>query len=200
MALPAAKRHFPDVSTPTHEDFEMASQEANKIAGAVLMAGLIAMASGFVARALVHPTELKQLAFAVEKPDAPAAGQVAAAPVEVPPVTPLLAKADLAVGEASAKKCAACHTFDKGGPNRVGPNLFDVVGRKPGQVAGFAYSKPLAAVAEEWNYEHLNKYLNNPKAAIPGNKMAFAGIPKLDERAALIAWLRSKSDSPKPLP
>ena len=58
----------------------------------------------------------------------------------------------------------------------------------------------LAAVAEEWNYEHLNKYLNNPKAAIPGNKMAFAGIPKLDERAALIAWLRSKSDSPKPLP
>ncbi len=178
----------------------MASQEANKIAGAILMSGLIAMASGFIARSLVVPVELKQLAYAVEKPDAPAAGQVAAAPVAVPPISPLLAKADLAVGEASAKKCAACHTFDKGGPNRVGPNLYDVVGRKPGQVAGFAYSKPLMAVAEEWNYEHLNKYLNNPKATIPGNKMAFAGIPKPDERAALIAWLRSKSDSPKPLP
>jgi cytochrome c len=178
----------------------MASQEANKIAGAILMAGLIAMASGFIARTLVQPKELKELAFAVEKPDAPAGGQVAAAPVEVPPVTPVLAKADLAVGEASAKKCAACHTFEKGGPNRVGPNLWDVVGRKPGQVPGFAYSKPMMAVAEEWNYEHLNKYLNNPRVAIPGNKMAFAGIPKLEERAALIAWLRSKSDAPKPLP
>jgi cytochrome c len=178
----------------------MASQEANKIAGAVLMAGLIAMASGFIARSLVHPVQLKELAFAVEKPDAPAAAGQPAGPVEVPPVSPLLAKADLAAGEASAKKCAACHTFDKGGPNRVGPNLYDVVGRKPGQVAGFAYSKPMAAVAEEWNYEHLNKYLNNPKAAIPGNKMAFAGIAKLEERAALIAWLRSKSDAPKPLP
>jgi len=177
----------------------MASQEANKIAGAILMAGLIAMGSGFIARSLVHPTPLKELAFAVEKPDAPAA-QAAAAPAEVPPVTPLLAKADLAAGEASAKKCAACHTFEKGGPNRIGPNLFDVVGRKPGQVAGFAYSKPMASTPEDWNYEHLNKFLANPKAVVPGTKMAFAGIPKVEERAALIAWLRSKSDAPKPLP
>jgi cytochrome c len=179
----------------------MASQEANKIAGAILMSGLIAMASGFIARSLVHPVELKELAFAVEKPDAPAAGsQAAAAPAEIPPVAPLLAKADLAVGEAAAKKCAACHTFDKGGPNRVGPNLWDVVGRKPGSHPGFAYSKAMASVPEEWNYEHLNKYLANPKAEVPGNKMAFAGIPKIEERAAVIAWLRSKADAPKPLP
>jgi cytochrome c len=179
----------------------MASQEANKIAGAVLMAGLIAMGSGFIARSLVHPKELKELAFAVEKPDAPAAGaQAAAAPAEVPPVTPLLAKVDVAAGEAAAKKCAACHTFDKGGPNRVGPNLFDVVGRKPASQPGFAYSKPMASVGEEWNYEHLNKFLANPKAAVPGTKMAFAGIAKPEERAAIIAWLRGKSDSPKPLP
>lgn len=177
----------------------MASQEANKIAGAVLMAGLIAMGSGFIARSLVSPTPLKELAFAVEKPDAPAA-QSAAAPAEIPPIAPLLAKADLAAGEASAKKCAACHTFEKGGPNRVGPNLFDVVGRKPAQVAGFAYSKQMAATPEEWNYEHLNKFLANPKAAVPGTKMAFAGIAKPEERAALIAWLRGKSDAPKPLP
>jgi cytochrome c len=178
----------------------MASQEANKIAGAVLMAGLIAMASGFIARTLVNPKPLKELAFAVEKPDAPAAGQAAAAPAVVPPVAPLLAKADLAAGETSAKKCAACHTFDKGGQNRIGPNLFDVVGRKPGQVAGFAFSKQMAATPEEWNYEHLNKFLANPKAVVPGTKMAFAGIPKPEERAALIAWLRAKSDAPKPLP
>lgn len=178
----------------------MASQEANKIAGAVLMAGLIAMGSGFIARSLVHPAPLKELAFAVEKPDAPAGGQAAAAPAEVPPVTPLLAKADLAAGEASSKKCAACHTFGKGEPNRIGPNLFDVVGRKPGAVAGFAYSKPMASTAEEWNYEHLNKFLANPKASVPGTKMAFAGISKPEERAALIAWLRGKSDAPKPLP
>jgi cytochrome c len=178
----------------------MASQEANKIAGAVLMAGLIAMGSGFISRALIQPKELKELAFAVEKPDAPASGQAAAAPAEVPPITPLLAKADLAAGEASAKKCAACHTFDKGGPNRIGPNLFDVVGRKPAATPGFAYSKPMTTVSEEWNYEHLNKFLANPKAVVPGTKMAFAGISKADERAALIAWLRGKSDSPKPLP
>jgi len=177
----------------------MASLEMNKVAGAVLMAGLVAMASGFIARALVQPKELKELAFAVEKPDAPAA-QAAAAPAALPPISPLLAKADLAAGEASAKKCAACHTFDKGGPNRVGPNLWDVVGRKPASHAGFAYSKAMAAVAEEWNYEFLNKYLANPKTAVPGNKMAFAGISKPEERAALIAWLRSKADSPKPLP
>jgi cytochrome c len=177
----------------------MASQEANKIAGAILMAGLIAMASGFIARALVQPKPLKEPAFAVEKADAPAATQAAAAPVEIPPIAPLLARADLAAGEASAKKCAACHTFDKGGPNRVGPNLWDVVGRKPGQVAGFAYSKQMAA-AEDWSYEHLNKFLANPKATVPGTKMAFAGIARAEERAALIAWLRAKSDAPKPLP
>ena len=177
----------------------MASQEANKIAGAVLMAGLIAMGCGFIARALVHPTPLKELAFAVEKPDAPAA-QTAAAPVEIPPIAPLLAKADLAAGEASAKKCAACHTFAKGEPNRIGPNLYDVVGRKPGTHEGFAYSKPMTAQTEDWNYEHLNKFLANPKAAVPGTKMAFAGISKPEERASLIAWLRSKSDAPKPLP
>lgn len=178
----------------------MASQEANKIAGAILMSGLIAMASGFIARSLVHPVELKELAFAVEKPDAPAADTKGSAPAEVPPIAPLLAKADLALGEASAKKCAACHTFDKGGPNRVGPNLFDVVGRKPGAHEGFAYSKPMMTAGSDWNYEFLNKYLANPKTAVPGNKMAFAGIPKPEERAAVIAFLRSKSDSPKPLP
>jgi cytochrome c len=177
----------------------MASQEANKIAGAVLMAGLIAMASGFIARSLVHPKELKELAFAVEKPDAPAA-QAAAAPAELPPLAPLLAKSDLAMGEASAKKCAACHTFDKGGPNRVGPNLFDIVGRKPAAHAGFAYSKAMTGVGEEWNYEHLNRFLANPRTAVPGTKMAFTGIAKAEERAALIAWMRGKSDSPKPLP
>jgi len=148
----------------------------------------------------VNPTPLKELAFAVEKPDAPAAGAQAAAPAVIPPVAPLLAKADMAAGEASAKKCAACHTFDKGGANRIGPNLFDIVGRKPGQVAGFAYSKQMASTPEEWNYEHLNKFLANPKASIPGTKMAFAGIAKPEERAALIAWLRAKSDAPKPLP
>ena len=82
----------------------------------------------------------------------------------------------------------------------IAPCVLDIVGRKPGAVAGFAYSKPMASTAEEWNYEHLNKFLANPKASVPGTKMAFAGISKPEERAALIAWLRGKSDAPKPLP
>jgi len=177
----------------------MSNQDMNKITGAVLMAGLIAMASGFIARSLVHPAELPQLAYAVEKPDAPAA-TAAAAPEPLAPIGPLLATANLAAGEASAKKCAACHTFDKGGANRVGPNLWDVVGRKLAAHDGYAYSKQMAAAGGEWDYEHLNQFLQNPKGTVPGTKMAFAGIAKADERAALIAWLRSKADSPKPLP
>jgi cytochrome c len=177
----------------------MSSFEFNKIAGAILMAGLIAMAAGFIARSLVHPKPIEALAYAVEKPDAPASA-AAAAPAVLEPIAPMLAAANLAAGEASAKKCVACHTLDKGGKNGVGPNLWDVVQRKPGAVAGFAYSKNVGAVGDAWSYEALNKFLHNPKAAMPGTKMAFAGIAKAEERAALIAFLRGKSDSPKPMP
>jgi len=172
----------------------------NKIAGAVLFAGLIAMASGFVAELLVHPKMLKENVYVVAVPEA-AGAAASAAPKEIEPVAPLLAGADVAKGEAAAKKCVACHSFDKGGANKVGPNLFNVVGGHRAHMATFNYSNTLAAMKDQnWEYEDLNKFLANPKAVVPGTKMAFAGISSAKERAEVIAYLRSLSDSPKPLP
>jgi cytochrome c len=171
----------------------------NKIAGAVLFAGLIAMVSGFVAELLVHPKMLKENVYVVAVPEA--ASTAAAAPKEIEPIAPMLASADLAKGEAAAKKCVACHSFDKGGPNKVGPNLFNVVGGHRAHMATFSYSNTLAGMKDQnWEYEDLNKFLANPKAVVPGTKMAFAGISSAKERADVIAYLRSLSDSPKPLP
>ena len=103
-------------------------------------------------------------------------------------------------GENSAKKCAACHTFGKGEPNRVGPNLYGVVGRPKGTEGGFDYSAALKAKGGKWTVEDLNAFIANPKGFVPGTKMTFTGVPRGSERADVIAFLNSKSDSPAPLP
>ncbi|MEW5728715.1 MAG: cytochrome c family protein, partial [Pseudomonadota bacterium] len=115
------------------------------------------------------------------------------------PIEPLVAAASAEAGEAASKVCKACHTFDEGGANRVGPNLHGVVGRDIGAVEGFAYSDILKTLPGAWGYEELDAYLLNPKAAAPGNKMAFAGIRKAEDRAAVIAYLRSISPNAPPL-
>ncbi|MCC7045909.1 MAG: cytochrome c family protein [Alphaproteobacteria bacterium] len=174
----------------------------NKVAGAVLFGGLIAMACGFVAELLVHPHKLKENVFVVAVPEGGAAAAAGgAAPKEVEPVAPLLAKANAAEGEKAAKKCLACHTFDKGAANKIGPNLWNVVGGPRAHSESFSYSNTLAGMhGQTWDYEDLNKFLNSPKGFVAGTKMAFAGIPSAKERADVIAYLRSLSDAPKPLP
>lgn len=112
----------------------------------------------------------------------------------------LLASATPGAGEKVFKKCAACHTPGKGQGHRVGPNLWEVVGRAKGKTAGFAYSGAMAAAGGEWTYEDLNKFLAKPKDFAPGNKMTFVGLAKAAERAEVIAYLRTLSESPKPLP
>ncbi|MFY8094970.1 MAG: c-type cytochrome [Niveispirillum sp.] len=179
----------------------MASSTFNKIFMAILTATLIALLAGFVSKKLVHPNFPAERAYKVEVPEAEtAAADVPAAPAEPDPVTPLLAAADPAAGQKLVKACVACHSFEKGGANKVGPNLWGIVGNKHAHVEGFAYSDAMKAQTGPWDYEHLNKFLANPKATIPGTKMNYAGLKKVEDRAALIAYLRTLADSPVPLP
>ncbi len=176
----------------------MGGMEFNKIFAAILVAGIIAMFGGFVAKQLVHPKKLAEPAYNIEVVEA--ADPSGAKPMPQP-ILAMLATADAAKGEKIAKACAACHTFTKGGPNGVGPNLYGVVGGPKDHIAGFAYSGALLEVGgTTWTYAELNKFLWKPKAYAPATKMSFAGLKKPEDRAALIAWLRTQADAPKALP
>jgi cytochrome c len=112
----------------------------------------------------------------------------------------MLGKADTAAGEKAAKKCAACHTFDQGGANKIGPNLHGVVGRAVASHEGFAFSEPLKKYGGNWDYAKLDCFIHDPKGCVAGTKMAFAGVKKDSERADIIGYLRSISPSAPPLP
>ena len=171
----------------------------NTVAGCILASALFAMVVGKVSNAVVHPHKLDKPALAVVD-EAPTA--VAAAPAaELTPIGPLLAKANVEAGKAIyMKQCFTCHTIDKGGANKVGPNQWDVVGRKKASHEGFSYSSALQAKGGDWTYEDLNHMIFKPTTYVKGTKMAFAGLPKEQERADVIAYLRTMADSPKPLP
>lgn len=172
--------------------------ESNKIFAAVLVAGITAMLAGFVAHKLVHPHDLHEDAVAIDGGAVAAAGPAKAAMPD--PIMHLIASADIARGEKLSKACAACHSFDNGGVNKVGPNLWNIVNAKKGAHGGFAYSDALMEKGGTWNYDSLNKFLWKPKAYIAGTKMNYLGIKKPADRAAMIAWLRTLAPSPAGLP
>ncbi|WP_435640866.1 c-type cytochrome [Micavibrio aeruginosavorus] len=177
----------------------MDNMEFNKIFAAVLVAGIVASLTGFISHTVIHPHKLHDNAYKIEGVVEDGAAGVAA-PTGPQPILAMLASADVARGEQAAKACAACHSFNKGGANGIGPNLYGIVNANKAHLAGFAYSDGMKAKGGKWDYDSLNHMLWKPKAYIADTKMNFIGLKKPEDRAAVIAWLRTLSDSPAGLP
>ncbi len=179
----------------------MDSFELNKILGAILATCLGVLSINIAAGAIFAPVKPAKPGYDIAVPEQKPGGETKPADQEPQqPIEQLLAKADVGRGETSAKKCAACHTFTKGGKTLVGPNLWAVVGRPKASEAGFNYSPALKAKGGNWTIDELNQFIFSPKALVPGTNMTFAGVARGSERADLIAYLNSLSDNPAPLP
>lgn len=182
----------------------MDSFEFNKVMGALLGTVFIIFSIGIVSDSIFAAPVPEKAGFAIvaAEPEEGAAGGAEAATEE--PIAVLLASADPDAGAAVFKKCAACHTAENGGANKVGPNLWDIVNRPVASHEGFSYSAAMKEFAQGgsvvWDYDHLSNFLHSPKGLVKGTAMGFAGVKKPDERANLIAYLRTLADTPAPLP
>lgn len=183
----------------------MDSFEFNKIAGAVLGTAVFIMLAGWLTETIFHteapetPVYLASLATEEGGEGGMAGGE----PQPEESIAMLMATADAGKGESGAKKCAACHTFEQGGANKVGPNLWNIVNKPIAAVDGFSYSDSMVefgAGGKVWDYETLDHFIAKPKDLVSGTKMTFGGMSKGTDRADLIAYLRTLSDSPAPLP
>jgi cytochrome c len=179
----------------------MDSMEVNKGIAAVLVAGIMFFLTGMIADNLVREEPLEKSVLNIQGAPAEATA-AAAAPAELPPIAPLLAKADVQAGDKYAHTvCTACHTFNQGGKPLVGPNLYGVVGGPHDHEEGFNYSPALEKFkGQPWTFDELNHWLDKPSEYAPGTRMTFAGIPSAQQRADVIAYLRSLAANPVPLP
>ncbi|WEZ84873.1 cytochrome c family protein [Rhizobium sp. 32-5/1] len=170
--------------------------------GAFLGTVFVLMSVSIASEGVFHSEAPEKEGFAIiaEEGTAEAGGAAEVAEVDI---KPLLAGADATAGATVFKKCASCHTIEKGGPNKVGPGLWGIVDRPIAAHEGFAYSAGMKTFAEAnkaWDYDHLSFFIEAPKKHVPGTAMGFAGVKKPDERANLIAYLREQADAPAPLP
>ena len=168
----------------------------NTTAGWVLFAGIIALGASIVAGETFHSERPEKMGYPIAGVAVEGAGGSAAEE----PIEAFLAKADPAKGAQVFNKCAACHNATKGGPNGLGPNLWDVLGEPVGQGKGFAFSDALSKKGGTWNWDNLSQWLSSPRTFAAGTKMTFAGLSNPQERADVIAYLNQQSDSPLPLP
>ena len=180
----------------------MDSFEINKIIAAVLMVALLIIGIGKLSSVIFHVEKPKTPGYAIEVEQAVATSTQSSSEMteEKVDIVSLMAMGDVNNGEKIFKKCAACHSIVKGGANKIGPALYNVVGRKVGDVSDYKYSKALSGYGKEWTFEELNGYLIKPAKWIKGTKMAFAGLRKEKDRASVIKYLNQNSDSPVPLP
>ncbi|APO72998.1 cytochrome-c CycM [Rhizobium etli 8C-3] len=173
--------------------------------GALLGTIFVLMSVSIASEGIFHSEAPEKEGFAIVAEEAPAAGGGEAAPAAaVVPIAKLLASADAKAGETVFKKCQSCHDVTKGGPNKVGPNLYGLVDRPIASHEGFAYSSAMKDFSkggsEKWTFDHLNHFLLAPKKQIPGTAMGFAGLPKEQDRANVILYLHTLADAPVPLP
>ncbi len=164
--------------------------------GSLVFVGLIMEYTAFV----FAPQVAKVAGYALPTSAGATAPAAAPAAAKETPLPELLAKADAAKGQADAKICATCHSFEKGGAAKIGPDLWGVVGRPVASVAGFSYSDSLKAAGGDWTYDKLDHWIAAPKSMASGTKMAFAGEKDGQKRADILAYLQSLSDAPVPFP
>jgi cytochrome c len=177
----------------------MNSFELNKILGAILGTCLITLALNITAGAIFSPEKPAKPGYNIAIQEK--SGEAAGAPKEAEePMEAMMTSASVDKGQAIAKQCQACHTFEKGGPNRVGPNLWGVVGRPRASEPGFNYSAAMKAKGGTWTFGELYAFLANPRGYIPGTNMTFAGLSRGQQRADVIDFLHMQSDSPLALP
>ena len=179
----------------------MDSFEINKIVAAVLLVALLVIGIGKLSNVIFYVEKPEKPGYAVEVQQTSATtAATAVVEEEKVDIAALMALGDVNAGEKIFKKCAACHSINQGGANKIGPALYNVVGRKIGGVADYKYSKAFVEYGKEWNFEELNGFLLKPSKWIKGTKMAYAGLRKEEDRASIIKYLNQNSDSPLQLP
>ena len=179
----------------------MDSFELNKIIAAILIVALFVIGLGKVADGVFHVEKPKNPGYQVEVESQLISETSQVSEIEEKiDITAIMALGNATSGEKIFKKCAACHSINKGGKNKIGPALYNVVGRAVGGVVDYKYSKALASYGNEWTFEELNGFLQKPSSYIKGTKMSYAGLRKEKDRASVIKYLNQNSDSPKPLP